>query len=156
MKVAYWTEESACTQFSTPVLIIFQHRWKEGGKNTDLFVSWETMRAFETWRKIQKRGTRGGQLWENKVSLVLLFSAFEANLKFLVVDLLTSLFLSEVLFLTPTQSWLHQSPRHDSCQWIITCNKNWLFSYFTGFWTWIYLFIVQCTKDNSRRRTSST
>ena len=32
------------------------------------------------------------------------FFAFKANLKFLVVDLLTSLFLSEVLFLTATQS----------------------------------------------------
>lgn len=65
MKVAYWTEESACTQFSTPFLIIFQHRWK--GKNTDLFVSWETMRAFETWKPKERTWVDNG--WENKVSL---------------------------------------------------------------------------------------
>lgn len=54
MKVPFWTEESACAQFSTPpFLIIFQHRWK--GKNTDLFVSWDTMWAFETWKP--KEGT---------------------------------------------------------------------------------------------------
>ena len=45
----------------------------------------------------RKRGTCGGQWWENKVSLVL-FSAFKANLKFLCVDLLTSTFLSDVPF----------------------------------------------------------
>lgn len=36
-----------------PFLIIFQHRWK--GKNPDLFVSWDPMRAFETWKP--KEGT---------------------------------------------------------------------------------------------------
>lgn len=65
MKVAYWTEESACTQFSTPFLIIFQHRWK--GKNTDLFVSWETMWAFETW-KPEKRELGWTMLGEQSLS----------------------------------------------------------------------------------------
>lgn len=138
MKVAYWTEESACTQFSTPFLIIFQHRWK--GKNTDLFVSWETMRAFETW-KPKKRELGWTMVGEQSLHSFCCFCLI-ANQKLLSVVLLTTSFLSNMLFLTSSTSRIIITAEHlhGTQRWLMSAihhiNNNWLFVHFMGLLTW--------------------
>ena len=72
---------------SAVFLIIFQHRLK--GKNTDVFVSWETMWALGTW-KSKKKEKKGELEWIVLVSKVIHLSVLKRKAEILSVTLLTT------------------------------------------------------------------